>query len=252
MAFFEGKRPFFMRLDNQTSWYFTSLYHSLKDLFRQQDPDRPESIGPNGEDWFIPCAGRITFEAEGQEGGKYHSRKFHYPGGASGVTIGRGLDLGKRTKPQITTMLTKAWSPHADCYDAQAICRIQEGSWITGSQAEVFCKKNREFEITPKQQYYLFEACWMEAYNDVMRITNDPDVITEYGKLRYPVNPLCLDIVVDLRYRGDYTPRSRRLIQRFFVDGDAQEMLHVLENRTDWLSVPTDRFNRRVALLKTG
>jgi hypothetical protein len=42
--------------------------------------------------------GQATYNSEGNEGGKYHSRKAHHPTAASGVTIGRGYDL-KEKKP---------------------------------------------------------------------------------------------------------------------------------------------------------
>jgi hypothetical protein len=38
--------------------------------------------------------GQFLFDLEGTEGDRYHSRAPHWPGGNSGVTIGRGYDLG--------------------------------------------------------------------------------------------------------------------------------------------------------------
>src|SRR5262249_47329950 len=37
---------------------------------------------PPANDFVVP-RGQLTFDAEGQEGGPYHSRKLHWPGGAS-------------------------------------------------------------------------------------------------------------------------------------------------------------------------
>lgn len=52
--------------------------------------------------------GQLTFDAEGTEGGKWHSRTVHWPGGASGVTIGRGYDLGYKSAKEITADFTTA------------------------------------------------------------------------------------------------------------------------------------------------
>jgi len=41
----------------------------------------------------VPARGRLTFDAEGQEGGPWHSRHFHVPGATSGLIIGRSYDL---------------------------------------------------------------------------------------------------------------------------------------------------------------
>lgn len=55
---------------------------------------------------FRVDAGQLTFDAEGSEGGRFHSREAHVPPGPSGVTIGRGYDLGQHTKAQIRAALT--------------------------------------------------------------------------------------------------------------------------------------------------
>lgn len=48
----------------------------------------------------------MTFDAEGQEGGAYHSRKPHVPDSNSGLTIGRGYDIKQKTEAKITRDFT--------------------------------------------------------------------------------------------------------------------------------------------------
>jgi hypothetical protein len=202
-------------------------------------------------DWFAPAVGKLTFDAEGQEGGPYHSRKFHWPGPGSGVTIGRGFDCKLRTKPEITESLTRAWSPHGDCYDAKAIVTIQEASWIEGLGCEkAFIAKHKDFEITPEQQFWLFAESWREASASVMKISKKPHTEKMYGKLPDLIDPVCLELVVDLRYRGDYTPTTRLWIQRAFIEGNRDTLLHQMVDRSLWMRVPSDRFKRRVEFLK--
>ncbi|MEX0729512.1 MAG: hypothetical protein WED00_03675 [Aquisalimonadaceae bacterium] len=42
---------------------------------------------------MTPQKGLLTFEAEGTEGGRFHSRHLHVPSGMSGLTLGRGYDF---------------------------------------------------------------------------------------------------------------------------------------------------------------
>jgi hypothetical protein len=55
-----------------------------------------------------PDRGRLTFDSEGNEGGRYHSRTLHVPGLSSGLTIGRGYDMGAKSPGQITSDLVAA------------------------------------------------------------------------------------------------------------------------------------------------
>ena len=64
-----------------------------------------------------PSIGLLTFRAEGNDlkASRDYSKKIHWPGNSafcrknnSGVTIGRGFDLGDRTRAEILTSLQKA------------------------------------------------------------------------------------------------------------------------------------------------
>ena len=53
---------------------------------------------------LIVESGQVTFDAEGNdiESSRYFSRVIHWPGNTeSGVTIGRGYDMGNRTKAKL-------------------------------------------------------------------------------------------------------------------------------------------------------
>ena len=52
--------------------------------------------------------GQYTFDIEGDEGGKYHSRKAHHPSKNSGVTIGRGYDLREKSKELVRSDFAQA------------------------------------------------------------------------------------------------------------------------------------------------
>ena len=52
--------------------------------------------------------GLLTYEAEGSEGGSYHSRKLHVPSLNSGLTLGRGYDMKEKSCQKIKGDLIKA------------------------------------------------------------------------------------------------------------------------------------------------
>ena len=73
---------------------------------------------------------------------------------------------------------------------------------------------------------------------------------TDWGRL----NPKIKKVVVDLRYRGDYKPETRRKIQKAIADNDLQSFKNLMSDKDFWvkkMGVPEDRFKRREdALLK--
>ena len=54
------------------------------------------------------------------------------------------------------------------------------------------------------------------------------------------------EILIDLRYRGDYNVSTRSHLQRLAYDGDLESFGKMLSDRPLWLFVPKDRFKRRV------
>ncbi|GFM55950.1 hypothetical protein PSCICF_21280 [Pseudomonas cichorii] len=59
------------------------------------------------------------------------------------------------------------------------------------------------------------------------------------------VNPKIQDMMVDLIYRGDYTPVSRIRVQRPFVENNITELKAVMSDQNNWPNVPSDRFVER-------
>lgn len=132
-----------------------------------------------------PKKGLLTFRAEGNDfkSSQDYSRKIHWPGvgsscgnNASGVTIGRGFDLGKRTKISSLMILQRAQ------ISAEQSELIANGSGMKGCSAYQFVKKNRDriAEITELQQLTLFNITYSEMEKDVERICKKRDVIKTY------------------------------------------------------------------------
>ncbi|WP_233268370.1 peptidoglycan-binding protein [Pantoea sp. BAV 3049] len=103
-------------------------------------------------------AGQVTFNAEGNDNPHsiYFSRHLHWPKGISGVTIGRGYDMGSRTQEAIFLDLTRSGVPT----DQAEL--MSQGRKLTGSTAERFVKdhKNECGIISREAQARLFELIY--------------------------------------------------------------------------------------------
>lgn len=193
-----------------------------------------------------PDIGLVTWDSEGMEGGRFHSRKLHVPTDSSGLTIGRGYDMKERSADEIVEHLT-ACEVSAD--DA---AKIAEAAGLSGQQARNFIRDNEleSFEISPSGQKALFLITYEALKKDVERICTKDDVVQAYGACDLATaHPAIVDILVDLRFRGDYTGAARRLIQKAAAQNDLAAFAKALKNVANWPNVPKDRFQRRCAFL---
>ena len=123
-----------------------------------------------------PTKGNLTYDMEGNEGGKYHSRVFHVPSNSSGLTIGRGYDMKMRTEESIEDDLLNAG---LDDYDAEV---ISQAAGLKGKKARDFIKNNnlKDFEITIEQQVNLFNIEYARQETDTKRLVTKAFVVRAY------------------------------------------------------------------------
>lgn len=189
-----------------------------------------------------PTEGVLTWDAEGNEGGYYHSRVFHVPSASSGLTIGRGYDMKFRSSASIVSDLTTAGIELAKANV------IGGAGGKKGKVAEQFVYQHDllDFEITASQQLALFKKTYQEYLDDVKRISGKADTVEAYGEIDWSKVPQVVqDLMVDLHYRGDYTPAARRLIQKYVADSEFGKFKTAIQNQDNWSSVPAVRFKRR-------
>lgn len=209
--------------------------------------EKPATAPLEEKDWFSVPRGQLTFDAEGMEkpGSPWHSRVPHVPGRWSGVTIGRGYDMSQRSKEGITTDLRQAGIP------AAVANKLAGCAGFKGQPAKDYVAAQRlgELSITPEQQYHLFLDTYEELAGDVQRICSKADVVAKYGATDWDaLEPILRDIVIDLRYRGDYTPATRTHVQPILVANSRQRMQRLMQDEEYWrnrVNVPRDRFVRR-------
>ncbi|MCP4439660.1 MAG: DUF3380 domain-containing protein, partial [Aureispira sp.] len=66
------------------------------------------------------------------------------------------------------------------------------------------------------------------------------------------VNPAIVQLLIDLEAAGDYTPKTRRLIQYFVTENDLKGLLRIMK-KPRWVTefkVPDARYQRRIEFLK--
>ena len=195
-----------------------------------------------------PSEGRLTFDAEGQEGGTYHSRHLHVPSSSSGLTIGRGYDMKLRSRSEVRDDLVASGVSPIEA------ALISQAAGMKGERAEEFLAENEleDFEITPRAQLKLFEIEYKRQAADARRLATKADVTRAYGKTNWDrLHPVIREVLVDLRFRGDYTPSCRKFLQAHVANNDVEAFVREVTNPQRWPNVPSDRFGRRKAICET-
>lgn len=141
--------------------------------------------------------GQVTFDGEGSDNpySGYFSRYIHWPGGKSGVTIGRGYDMGGRGREEIFFDLTRAGVPK----DQAEI--ISHGAKYKGPAARQYVIKHRNEGgiITREAQARLFELIYpgyLRKGKHVYQImTNKFPEHTPWENLKKPIQEIAIDFV---------------------------------------------------------
>jgi hypothetical protein len=194
-----------------------------------------------------PDRGGFTFDSEGSEGGRYHSRTLHVPGLSSGLTIGRGYDMGAKSAGQITSDLVAAG------VDLASAKTVSGAATLRGENAKKFIKDNKveALEITELTQKKLFEVTYAAEEQSARGVCDRAS--TKYGACDWDkLHPAIQELIVDLKYRGDNTPRSREVIQPLIVANDLEGLAKAIADQNNWKTVPADRFNRRKAFMEAA
>jgi hypothetical protein len=196
--------------------------------------------------------GSDTFKAEvGKEGTKYFSRVIHWPTGrASGVTLGPGYDMGQRSAKSIVRDLTRAGVAPRDALF------FSHSAGLQGAAAQAFVARHRDRSPTisiEAQQRIFSEVIRPAIIADIQRILAKPDTIRAYGALSWnALPPAARELLFDLRYRGDYTPATRRLLHPALLSGDFQRVAQIMQDRAMWrgFGVPEGRIDTRIRIAR--
>ncbi|NYS29454.1 MULTISPECIES: peptidoglycan-binding protein [unclassified Pantoea] len=184
-------------------------------------PVNNPSTGP-----LVVSAGQVTFDAEGDDSptSRYFSRHIHWPEKMeSGVTLGRGYDLGSRSEASISAQLQAAGVPVSQA------TMIAKGAGLKGDQARQFVRNNQTAigTISHQQQINLFEAIY-PGYVERARKNYDNYTNNQSGKVAWEnLHPAIRDIMVDFVYQG-WTKGPRPMMAGMTNDFDT--LIHYIEN----------------------
>lgn len=204
----------------------------------------------NDPKWLTVPRGQFTFDVEGNdiEGSRYFSRVAHWPEGASGITIGRGYDLGQRPNPESDLASMGITGGFYDwLMGAKGLQGAVAQRYLNNASAEI-----RKTPITRKQQHDLFLVIYDHMKSEVIRVSDSQYNRENYGKLVWDdVDYRIQDMVVDLIYRGDYDINTRPHIQKAIVENDILILREAINNRAIWLdNLPNDRYQRRINYMR--
>lgn len=176
-----------------------------------------------------------TWESEGYQRYPDRTHAPHVPqSGNSGVTLGRGYDMGSRSAEKIKADLIAAGISESSAKKYQSAAGKQR------SAAEAWIKSNPSLDkITPDQEKILFRNTYKETTDKVVSFLSDPSrgyVRSGEGwKLAVnleKLNPAILAFLVDLSYRGDLKDSSWSYIKDAVIKNDLARMRNLVANKS--------------------
>lgn len=191
-------------------------------------------------------AGQITYNAEGNDipGNHNFTRVIHWPGNdESGVTIGRGYDLGSRSYEDIVSDLTASGVPENQAR------KIANGAGLKGGDAHDFVVSNKNDigEITLDNQINLFNLVYPRyveaAISNYNHWTSTVPTRYEWDTLDQVIR----DILVDFVYQG-FTKGPKPMESG--MNNSKDEMIEYINSSTVMLSYEAGR--HRVQYLESN
>ncbi|WP_299494180.1 S-type pyocin domain-containing protein [uncultured Shewanella sp.] len=229
--------------------------------------------------WLKVPKGQLTFGVEGNDidGNIYFSRTAHLPHsgdtviGASGITIGRGLDVGSRSAKEVQELFDKVAKdcrPIApellDFLKASAGMKggsNKTGEGLTGAAKDAHIAREKaddkaliahykkyqgliskdKLTLTRKQQHHLFMAIYGDYEEKTKYLLTKSDVKREVGIVDWEKLPNNVkEVLVDMTYRGDNTGTGdkRGSTRAWFIPAlEADQKSGVTGNLTNFIDI---------------
>mgnify|MGYP004716297177 CR=1 FL=1 len=186
--------------------------------------------------------GQVTFDAEGNDipNNLSFSRHIHWPGGVSGVTIGRGYDLGDRSYHSIVYDFVKVG------IDRQQAELIASAHGKKGNSANIFVKNYRQAcgIISRESQARLFELIYPSYVSRARKIYQSYAAVVPNATPWLNLHKAIREIVVDLVYQG----LGYRSVLEPCMINDVDSLAHFIE--TDHRTRRYERGRQRANYLR--
>ncbi|AZD03520.1 hypothetical protein [Pseudomonas chlororaphis] len=170
--------------------------------------------------------GKVTYDAEGNDipTSQFFSRVIHWPGNAeSGVTLGRGYDMGDRSESSIYEHMVASGVPSAQA------TKISKARGLKGILARDFVAANKQDigEITLEQQKELFDLIYPDYVSRTIVVYNSW-TSTLPGRIEWEgLRQIVRDILVDFVYQG-FTQGPNPM--KAGMNDDVDELIRYIEN----------------------
>lgn len=170
--------------------------------------------------------GKLTYDAEGNNtpGSRYYSRVIHWPGTRlSGVTLGRGYDMGDRTESGIYQDMISAG------IETSKARKISLAHSYKGSSAGSFVTNNKIDigEITEDQQINLFNQIYpgyiSRTITNYTKWTSDVATAKHWDELDSSIQ----EVLIDFVYQG-FTKGPNPMLAG--SNNDKQELINYIRN----------------------
>ncbi len=195
---------------------------------------RINALKVKGGQYLKVSVGQFTFNQEGDENvartHSNYSRKPHCPPkGVSGVTIGRGYDLKSRTASKVIADLTAAGLPKVEARKYAEAVGLSEGA------ARDYIKNHDLCEISLVEQKKLFIKDYEFFVEHTEYLCNKEDAAAKYGTVNWKtLNPAIKDIIIDLRYQGQFVEDTKIFLQKYVVANDLIGFRNAFQIRSNW------------------
>jgi len=194
---------------------------------------------------------KLTYDAEGTD---LQCKYPHVPGWwiyRSGITLWRGYDCRDKKPTKIIADLLKAGIEQSIAYEFAQAAGLKgkvAHDWLLNSGLD-------EYEMTPKQGIALFQISYSEIEASAKRIYSKQGCRDAYGWIIIweELNSKIRDVIIDLRFRGDWTPSTRKHLALPIRSNYLPSFAEAMGKKVYWMGlrrVPRDRFHRRVNFLK--
>lgn len=197
--------------------------------------------------------GQITFDAEGHDyitaippfrkrRTPYFSRVLQWPGGNSGVTLGRGYDMGNRSRGEVFATLRRAGIEE---YQA-VICSKAAG--LKGNQAKQFVTVFGPMvgEISHQQQIALFEAAYREKSRYAEGVYNRNSATVKEPLQWSNIDEKIKEVFIDTLYQGNAS--AKKMVVLMAENNDMEKIINYLQ--TDPYQGNSQRNRARMSHLK--
>ncbi|WP_314138395.1 hypothetical protein [Buttiauxella noackiae] len=170
--------------------------------------------------------GKLTYDAEGNNipGSRFYSRVIHWPGNdESGVTLGRGYDMGNRSEESIYQDMI------ASGVDDSTARKISLARRYKGSEANSFVTNNRADigEITEEQQVRLFDIIYPGYVTRTIANYNSWTTGVSAAKKWEQLDAVIQEVLVDFVYQG-FTKGPNLMLAG--ANNDKQELINYIRN----------------------